>query len=131
MVPDKRAPKILFDTYWCSQGWKSAGVSGWTAQTPPDDYEYAVRSGVMFPSRSVTHDGTLSRILELRARLSPQRVGIAFLESLMTGRMGLRSALGSYAVALNMPFHRSSEPRATNDARFAVTTRQMTMTTTF
>ena len=118
MVPDKRALKILFDTYWCSQGWKSAGVPGWTPTTPPDDYEFAARAGVMFPSRRVTHEATLSRIIELRARISPQRVGIAFLESLLTGRVGLRSALGSYAVALNMPFHRFA--RSSSDRRCQV-----------
>jgi hypothetical protein len=106
MVPDKRALKILFDTYWSSSGWKSAGTLGWTPQTPTNDYEFAVQAGVMFHARKITHEGTIDRILQLRARISPQRVGTAFLESLTSRRFGLRSALGSYAVALNMPFHR-------------------------
>jgi len=52
MVEDRRALKVLFDTYWCSKGWKSAGKPGWTPQTPPEDYDYAIRAGVMFPART-------------------------------------------------------------------------------
>jgi hypothetical protein len=48
-MQDKRAPKVLFDTYWNSKGWNSAGQLGWTPSTPPDDCEYARRAGVMFP----------------------------------------------------------------------------------
>jgi len=108
MVEDRRALKVLFDTYWCSKGWKSAGKPGWTPQTPPDDYDYAIRAGVMFPARTLTHDAMLEKIGLLRSRISPHRVGAAFVESLTSGRLGLRSGLGSYAVALRLPLHRLS-----------------------
>jgi hypothetical protein len=105
-VRESRALKILFDTYWSPKGWKSAGVPGWRPQTPPADYEFALQAGVMFPPQDITHEQALQRIGELRSRLSPQRVGTAFLRSLVSGEVGLRSALGSYAVALHMPLHR-------------------------
>jgi hypothetical protein len=50
----------------------------------------------MFHARKLTREGAIDRILELRARISPQRVGTAFLESLSSRQVGLRSALGSY-----------------------------------
>jgi hypothetical protein len=114
----KRALKILFDTYWSSKGWKSAGNRGWTPQTPPDDYALATKAGLMFPSREITHDAALDQIGRLRASISPRRVGAAFVESLSSGRIGLRSGLGSYAVALRMPLHRFAS--SSNDRRCRV-----------
>jgi len=104
-MPDERALKILFDTYWCCTGWKSAGKPSWIPHTPPDDYNFALQAGAMFPPTKITHQVALERIGELRARISPLRVGSAFLDSLSSSRVGLRSELGSYAVALHMPLH--------------------------
>lgn len=106
MNPDKRALKILFDTYWGPRGWKGAGDLSWTPTTPPDDYAYAKRLGVMFLPTTEPHDATMQRIGELRNRTSSRDVALAFVHSITSGTHGIRSALGSYAVSLNMPLHR-------------------------
>jgi hypothetical protein len=110
-VFDRRAVKILFDTYWSSSGWRAAGHRNWVPETPAADLEYATSLGVMFPPRRESHDEALKSVDRLRARLSPRLVGDAFAWSL-SGKNGpgLRSALGSYAVALHMPIH-TYDPR--------------------
>ncbi len=108
MTPDKRALKILFDTYWSPSGWRSAGNLGWTPETPPDALDYAVRAGVMFPSDRCSHDEAVARVCTLRSQIKPLDVGSAFVASLGSNQPALRSALGSYAVALHMPLHRYS-----------------------
>jgi hypothetical protein len=110
-VADKRSLKILFDTYWSSAGWKSAGNPKWTPQTPPEDLAYAISTGVMFPPRRIRHQEALDAIGSLRARISPRQVGNAFASTLSAAAPALRSALGSYAVGLHMPLHRYSDSR--------------------
>jgi hypothetical protein len=105
MEYDKRALKILFDTYWSSKGWRSAGTVNWAPQTPPSDYSYAHDAGMMFPPSRANHDATVQRVIELRSLIDPRQVGSAFVASLSKGRPAQRSALGSYSVALNMPLH--------------------------
>lgn len=105
-MADKRSLKILFDTYWSSGGWKCAGNLNWAPVTPPDDLAYAISAGVMFPPRCIRHHEALQRIGERRARISPRRVGDGFTSTLMAATPALRSALGTYAVALHMPLHR-------------------------
>jgi hypothetical protein len=107
-MPDKRALKILFDTYWSSSGWRSAGKPAWIPETPPDDLEYAIRAGVMFPRRRCPHDDAVARIHTLRSQIIPSQVGLSFVASLGSNQPARRSALGSYAVALHMPRHRHS-----------------------
>ena len=110
-TPDKRALKILFDTYWSSSGWKGAGSLGWKPQTPPEDFEIALSAGTMFRPRQLTHAGAIKRAIELRDRIKPRDVGAAFAFGLEGGAVGLRSALGSYAVSLNMPRHKFKTSR--------------------
>jgi hypothetical protein len=99
MEYDKRALKILFDTYWSSKGWKSV------PDTPLDDLAYAYEAGMMFPPQTLCHDDAVQRVVELRALIQPLQVGAAFMASLSMGQCAYRSALGSYSVALNMPLH--------------------------
>jgi hypothetical protein len=54
----------------------------------------------------VPHDPTLQHLRQLCDSISPVDVGRAFLTSLSKREPGLRSALGSYAVARYMPDHR-------------------------
>jgi len=110
-TPDKQALKILFDTYWSSSGWKGAGNLRWKPTTPPEDFDFALRAGTMFRPRKLTHAGAIERTIELRDRIKPRDVGTAFAYGLESGAMGLRSALGSYAVALNMPRHKFKTSR--------------------
>jgi hypothetical protein len=105
MEYDKRALKILFDTYWSSKGWKSVATPNWIPDTPPADLTYAYDAGVMFPAQRLSHDEAIRRIVELRALIHPLQVGSAFVASLSRNYLAQRSALGSYSIALNMPDH--------------------------
>lgn len=99
MEYDKRALKILFDTYWSSKGWKRV------PDTPLADLDYANEAGMMFPARRLSHNDAVQRVAELRALIQPLQVGAAFIASLSGNQLAQRSALGSYSVALNMPTH--------------------------
>src|SRR5436309_3507884 len=96
---DKRALKILFATYWSSNGWKRKEEQ----VTLPEDLLYAKQVGVMFDPIRLSHEDIVRRAIEVRGRIEPQAVADAFLASLSTRRLGLRSALGSYAVLRHLP----------------------------
>jgi hypothetical protein len=100
MMPDPKALKILFDTYWTSAGWKSS-----PAYTPPADYAYAVAAGVMFDPVVLDHDAVVRWAVRVRKRVEPRRVAAAFVASLGARRLDWRSALGSYAAARHLPRH--------------------------
>lgn len=57
----------------------------------------------------LSHDGLVDVVIELTARVRPRAVGDAFLASLSRRDLGLRSALGSYAVARHFPQHRLAD----------------------
>ncbi|MNS04259.1 hypothetical protein D3C72_356150 [compost metagenome] len=88
---DSRALKILLNTYWTSAGWRRQ------PETRPEDFAYAVQSGLMFPPRRFSHDGLIRELKSVCDRLTPQVVGAAFVASLGSRRLDLRSPLGSYA----------------------------------
>src|SRR5262249_21397486 len=96
---DPRALNILFDTYWSSASWKD------NPQTPKQDFDYAVAARVMFPPVRRNHDELVDWLFQVRDRVKPAAVAEAFLASLSTRRLDLRSALGSFAVARHMPQH--------------------------
>lgn len=108
---DTKARAILLDTYWSPTGWRTAPA------TSADDLAYATRAGYLFPSVHVAHDDLADRIHRARQRLSLPAVRDAFLASLTTRRLDLRSALGSYAVALHYPAHAYAGPNADGDFR--------------
>lgn len=97
---DKRAQKILFDTYWSASGW----VQG-ERRVPTEDFEYAKAHGVMFDPLSQTHDETIAQLRTAVARLNPRQAADGFIASLSTRRLDWRSALGSYSVARWLPAH--------------------------
>jgi hypothetical protein len=107
---DKRAVKILFDAYWSPQGWKSDS----TVSVSPEDFAYAKTQGVMFEPITVEHDETLNRVRTAIARLDCRRVADAFLASLSSHRLDLRSALGSFAIFRHVPQH---DPSSDNEGR--------------
>jgi hypothetical protein len=98
-MPDERAVKILFKTYWGPNGWKSG------RRTPPADFAYAKQHRVMFDDVRVGHDGVMAWLGRALAAVRREDVAAGFLASLTSRRLDLRSALGSYAVAVNMPEH--------------------------
>ena len=68
-------------------------------------YTRTIEARSQRPLRTITHDSALDQIVRLRESISPQQIGDAFIYSLTSGRIALRSGLGSYAVALRMPAH--------------------------
>ncbi|MDI6104043.1 hypothetical protein QLQ12_36180 [Actinoplanes sp. NEAU-A12] len=99
--PSPKALRTLMTMYWSAQGWRTPPV------TPaPADLGRAVAAGVMFDrKRSGGHDEWVAAARRTAAQTSAREVGDAFLESLGSRRLDLRSALGSYAVARALPDH--------------------------
>lgn len=98
--PDEKAIGILLRTFWTSQGWREPPV------TTREDFAYAKSRGVMFDAPlSLRHDDLVRDVVELGASLSRSSVASAFLASLTSRRLELRSALGSYAIARHLSEH--------------------------
>lgn len=99
--PSPAALAPLLDTFWSSNGWRDPRA--WPA---PEVMASAVAAGVMFsgaPDRD--HDGLVAAARDAVRPLTTEEVGDAFLASLTSHRLDLRSALGSYAVARHLPQH--------------------------
>ena len=90
---DKKGKKILFQTYWSSRGWKDEH------SISPEDFTYAKEKGMMFDPITISHDECVRRIVKLADTITMEQVSKAFLSSLSTRRLELRSAVGSYYVA--------------------------------
>jgi hypothetical protein len=98
---DPRALKVLFDTYWTPAGWRAEG----SRSTPPHDFEYAKRAGVMFDPVRLSHSEIVKRAMAAVRRVEPRAVADAFIMSLSARRLELRSGLGSYAILQHLPRH--------------------------
>ena len=98
---DKRALKILHDTFWSSTGWKQQGRQGLKAE----DFAYAKSKRLMFDPVVLDHSNAVARLNRLVKQVSKRQVADAFLASLSTRRLDWRSALGSYAIFQRMPLH--------------------------
>lgn len=96
---DARALKILFKTFWTSAGWRD------TPDTPPGDLAYAIAAGTMFAARNLSHDELVADLARVCRLLTPRDVGAAFVASLGSRRLDLRSALGTYAIWRHLPAH--------------------------
>jgi hypothetical protein len=94
-----KALQILFDTYWSKSGWKRSPT------VSPDDYAYALDAGYMFEPVERSHDDLIHWLKTSSDQVLLADVSNAFLASLSTRRLELRSALGSFAVARNFPVH--------------------------
>jgi hypothetical protein len=105
---DKRAIETLFKTYWSSAGWKPEKDQ----TTPPRDFDHAKRAGVMFDPIRLSHDDIVRRAIDARSRIEPQAVVAAFLASLSTRRLDLRSAAGSFSVLRHLPEHEHGNRRS-------------------
>jgi hypothetical protein len=100
------ALRPLLETFWSSQGWREP-----PAWPPGDVIARAVEAGVMFPKpRVADHDGWVQAAREAAAGVTAADVAAAFVASLTSRRLDLRSALGSFAVARVLPDH-SFAPR--------------------
>ncbi len=97
---DKRAREILFGAFW-KDGW----IRDADRCVSPDDFAYAKQMGYMFDPVELSHDQVVSRLIEECERADLTALSNSFLASLGSRRLDLRSALGSYAFALNFPRH--------------------------
>jgi len=98
-VADRRALEILFSRYWSPSGWRNDQV------TTPADFAHAKSMRVMFDDDPIDHDTAMARLLAARDALQLTRVSDAFVSSLSTRRLDLRSAFGSYAVSRHITRH--------------------------
>ena len=110
------ALRPLMETFWSPQGWRR--LPAWPT---PAVLAQAVSAGVMFEEPEVhDHDEWVDKARQAAMAVSAEAVGDAFLESLSTRRLDLRSALGSYAIARVLPQHaftpvsRALNPNAVN-----------------
>lgn len=104
LLLDKRALKILFDTYWSAAGWRRGA-----SLVKDEDFAYAKSQGVMFDPVVVDHDEVVRRVGALVKTVDLRQVVDGFLASLSTRRLDWRSALGSYCAARWLPDH--SDPK--------------------
>lgn len=100
MALDSRATKILLKAYWTSAGWRRR------PEYTPEEFAYAKANGVMFDDAALSHDEAVIRAISAREAVSQAQVVSAFVASLSTRRLDLRSALGSYAVARHLAAHK-------------------------
>lgn len=103
MTVDQRALKILTATYWSSSGWRPE------VTVSPEDFAYAEAKGLMFETRTVSHDQAVDAAIGAVNQTPKESVSFAFVASLGTRRLDLRSALGSFAVGRHLQKHRKAE----------------------
>jgi hypothetical protein len=96
---DKKAQKILFDTFWSPTGWKNHPTIS------EEDLKYAKSAGYMFDKIDVNHNYIIDWLGKSVNSVELSMVTNAFLVSLSSRQLHLRSALGSYAVALHLQKH--------------------------
>lgn len=99
---DKRASSILVNTYWSPTGWRREPT------VAPEDFAYAKSQGMMFDPVRLSHDQAIHAALKAASALSQAEVSDAFVTSLGSRRLDLRSGLGSYAVARHLREHKMS-----------------------
>ena len=97
---DKQAVKILFATYWSSKGWKKDQT------ILPEDFAYAKNKGVMFDSRTISHDEIVKSAKSVAEEIGHLVVADAFIASLSKHELAYRSALGSFATSFRLPIHK-------------------------
>ena len=100
---DKRAIKILFNTFWSSDGWKPEAQR----IISPEDFAYAKSMHMMFDPVQLDHTQAQELLSKSLKKLDKRMVADAFLASLSSRRLDWRSALGSYAVFQHLPVHSS------------------------
>lgn len=99
MALDKRAVSILNATFWSASGWRT------NPSVADEDFIYARSKGLMFESIELSHDEAVAAAISMVNATDRQTVTQAFLASLSSRRLDLRSALGSYAVGRHLSAH--------------------------
>ncbi len=101
MTANRRALKILLDSFWSPAGWKPEA----SCDPSSEDFEYAKAQGVMFDPVLLDHTQAQAELIKAIEQLDRRRVANAFLASLSTRRLDLRSAFGSFVVFQHMASH--------------------------
>ncbi|WP_028594998.1 hypothetical protein [Paenibacillus assamensis] len=105
---DAKAKKILINTFWSSGGWRSGGYS-----YTEEDFQYAKSKGLMFDPITLSHEECVLALRELHERKITKEIVVrAFLHSLSTRKVYLRSALSSFALTHQLPIHTFAERAA-------------------
>ena len=102
---DAKALKILLRTYWSASGWKES------PEVSDADFEYAKAAGHMFDPIERDHDQCVKWVVAGRSMVSREAIANAFIASLSSRRLELRSAMGSYAVAKHLPEHKFKQSK--------------------
>jgi hypothetical protein len=105
--PDPKSLKILFDTYWTSKGWRESS----DRHTTPEDFAYAKSHGIMFDPIKFDHNNAVEKATHVVLKIDKHMVTNAFLSSLSTRRLFMRSALASFAVLRNFKLHEADYTR--------------------
>ena len=102
---DKKAVRILYNTFWSSAGWKK------DRELSPEDFAYAKSKGLMFDPRTIRHDEMIQAARAMVGEVRHESVANAFVASLSTRELAYRSALGSFAVTRWLLAHSYGEAR--------------------
>lgn len=103
---DARAKKILFDAFWTSKGWKGDD----NRHVPDADRAHAMKHRMMFPRESMNHNALVKHVMAVYQALTMDEIAGAFIASLSTRRLDLRSGLGSAAFAMWIEPHEWNDP---------------------
>lgn len=98
---DKKAKKILMNTFWSGKGW----IDYRTIEFSGSDFEYAKAKGIMFDPVSMHHDECIEKLKQVAGRITKQEVAASFLSSLSTRALHLRSAISSWVFAQELLNH--------------------------
>ena len=104
---DAKAKKLLFDSFWTPNGWRDSGIRSLSAE----DFAYAKNAGLVFDDVVLSHDDVVRRARDAVRAVDRISVADAFVSSLASRRLDLRSALGSFAVFQHLPEHAHASSR--------------------
>lgn len=99
---DKKAKKILFDTFWKSGGW----IDAKDRKLDVADFNYAKSKKLMFGPITIHHDDCINQLQNIVDQISEESIIKAFLSSLSTRNLAHRSARVSYYLAKSLPKHK-------------------------
>lgn len=91
---DKKAKQILFKSFW-KNGW----IDSKDRQLSIEDFEYAKSKGLMFEPLTINHNEAIDKLISIRDKISSENISEAFLSSLSSKRLDLRSPISSYFLA--------------------------------
>ena len=104
MGADIRAVHVMLNTVCNLDGKKSPRAR--LEDVPAPLLELAKASGLIRDPFELTHSKIISRIAKAREAVDKEKVANAFISSLSSGLLFLRSALGSLSHAIHLPMHR-------------------------